>query len=75
MNVFYRSVLVGYKINAWSTTTGEDARKAPLMPIQAVVDLNNSLTTGQVIVRLARESGDDLGYINGRNLTIMEIQL
>ena len=74
-SVLYRGVLAGYKQNAWDTSGGQAARGAPLMPIQAVVDLNNALTVGQIIVRLALESGDGLGYIKGRNLTIMEIQL
>ena len=74
-SVLYRGVRAGYKQNAWYTFAGQNTRGAPLMPIQAVVDLNNSVTVGQIIVRLARESGDDLGYIKGRNLTIMEIQL
>lgn len=75
VSVLYRGVLAGYKQNAWDTSAGQAARGAPLMPIQAVVDLNNAVTVGQIIVRLARQSGDGLGYIRDRNLTIMEIQL
>lgn len=73
-SVLYRGVLACYKQNVWYAPAGQNARGAPLMPIQAVVDLNNAVTVGQIIVRLARESGDDVGYIKGHNLTIMEIQ-
>lgn len=67
-SVLYRGTSIAAKSNTWSA-----ARGSPLMPIQAVVDSNTSIAAAQIIVMLARVTGDDTGSIGSRNLTVVEI--
>ena len=72
-SVLYRGTSIAAKSNTWDSAAGVDARGAPLMPIQAVVDSNISTLAGQIIVRLALVTGGDTGSIGSRNLTVVEI--
>lgn len=67
-SVLYRGTSIAAKSNTWS-----DASGSPLMPIQAVVDSNTSIVAAQIIVMLARVTGNDTGSIGSRNLTVVEI--